>query len=79
MLILTRRPRQLIRIAPHPSLDPSTPIGELFRNGPIVIAITDMHRQQVKIGIQADSRLLILREELCDDASPSPLPLCAES
>jgi sRNA-binding carbon storage regulator CsrA len=64
MLILTRKPGQRIRIVPDPNLDPQTPIAQLFRDGPIEVTIGGIHQRQVKLGIQADARLLILRDEL---------------
>lgn len=64
MLILTRKPGQRIRIVPHPELDPATPIGQIFQDGPIEVTIGGVHQTQVKLGIQADARLLILRDEL---------------
>ena len=66
MLILTRRPGELITIRHNLSLDPATPVGELFLDGPIEIAIVRINGSQVSIGIQADPRLHILRGELHD-------------
>ena len=64
MLILTRKPGQLLIITPHASLDRSTPVGELFRNGPIEIAVVRLEGSQVRLGISAPSSLLVLRDEL---------------
>ena len=40
MLILTRHPGQLIAIRPSATLDPATPIGRVFADGPIEILVT---------------------------------------
>ena len=64
MLILTRKPGQLIKIEPDESLDPSTPVSELFVNGPIEVWVTQVIGPQVKLGIHAHPRLVILRNEL---------------
>ena len=39
MLMLTRRSGQSIRLAPDPALDPATPVGEFFRDGPIRVHV----------------------------------------
>jgi sRNA-binding carbon storage regulator CsrA len=72
MLILTRKPGQCIHIAPHESLDPATPVGELFREGPIAVMVTQVEGGQVKLGIQAHRGFLILRD---DAAGRSRYPL----
>ena len=69
MLILTRKPGELITIRHDLSLDPATPVGDLFLDGPIEIGIVRVNGCQVKIGIQADPRLHILRAELYDRES----------
>lgn len=64
MLILTRRAGEIIRIRPDPTLDPAIPIADLFSTGSIDIVVTQIVGKQVKIGIHADSRLIIVRDEL---------------
>lgn len=64
MLILTRKPGQLLRIEPRPELDPSSTVGELFRGGPIRIVVGRVCGSQVRLGIQAHPGLAILRDEL---------------
>jgi sRNA-binding carbon storage regulator CsrA len=64
MLILTRRVSQSFFIMPHPTLDPATPIAELFINGPIEVSVEQVSGARVKFGVAADQRLLILRNEL---------------
>lgn len=65
MLVLTRKPGQLIRIKPDPALDFATPIRELFVPGPIEVQVLRVSGVQVKLGIFAHPRLIVLREELC--------------
>lgn len=64
MLIITRRVSQSFIILPEPGLDLATPVGELFHQGPIEVAVTQVSGSRVRIRIAADERLLILREEL---------------
>ena len=64
MLILTRRPGQIIRIQLAENIDPQTPVAQLFANGPIKFIVTQIHGAQVKLGIAADPGFLILRDEL---------------
>ena len=64
MLVLTRKLGQVLKIMPHESLNPATPIGELFKNGDIEIKIVKTDGYQVSLGINAHPDLLILREEL---------------
>ena len=53
MLMLTRRSGQSIRLAPDPALDPATPVGEFFRDGPIQIHVGHVEGNRVHIGIEA--------------------------
>jgi sRNA-binding carbon storage regulator CsrA len=64
MLVLTRRSGQSIRLAPDPGLDPATPVGELFKQGPIQIIILDIGPNRLRIGIEAHSGFSIARNEL---------------
>ena len=64
MLILTRRTGQILAIEPRANLDPATPVGELFRDGPIEIIVCRIDCQQVRLGITAHSGLLVMRQEL---------------
>lgn len=64
MLVLTRKPGQLIRIHLADELPWKTPVGELFAEGPIEIRVIQIGGGQVKLGITAHSDLLILRDEL---------------
>ena len=63
MLILTRHPGQLIAIQPSATLDPATPIGQVFADGPIEILVARVWGQQVSLGITAHTELFIYRGE----------------
>jgi len=73
MLVLSRKLGQVVRIDLLEGVDPRTPIGDLFAEQPITISITKIHAGQVRIAIAADSRLRILREELCLGSGPTRL------
>ena len=64
MLILTRKPGQGINIQPAAGLPLTTPVGALFAAGPLEIVLQRVHGQQVRIGIEADAGLRVLRDEL---------------
>ena len=64
MLILTRKPGQVVTIDLREDVDLKTPVGELFAQGSIEVMVTAVNGAQVKLGIRADPRFLILREEL---------------
>lgn len=65
MLILTRRPGQIVRINLMEDIDPRTSIGALFGPGPIQVVVTDIRGVHVKLGFAADGRFRIMRAELC--------------
>jgi len=64
MLILTRKPGQVVTIDLREDVDLKTPVGELFAQGSIEVMVTAVNGAQVKLGIRADPRFLILRKEL---------------
>lgn len=64
MLMLSRRLGEALQIELGEDTAPSTTIGELFRAGPIEITVTQIVGSRVKLGIQADRRLVVLRTEL---------------
>lgn len=74
MLILTRRPGQALTIRPGRNLDLSTPIEMLFADGPIRVMVAGVSGPQVRLGVAADSRLAILRDELLAQADSGSLP-----
>jgi sRNA-binding carbon storage regulator CsrA len=67
MLILSRKPGQLLTISPKSSLSPATSIAELFRDGPIEILVSRIDDGQVRIGIHAHPDLLIARDDRTTD------------
>jgi sRNA-binding carbon storage regulator CsrA len=64
MLILTRNPGQSLSIHPHPTLDPGTPVEQVFADGPIRLQVLRVQGPQVRLGVAAPAGLCILREEL---------------
>ena len=64
MLILTRKPGQVLKIDLMENVDLKTPVGELFAQGSIEVMVTAVNGAQVKLGIRADPRFLILRKEI---------------
>ena len=64
MLILTRKPGQVVLIGPHPRVDPRTRVADLFGGGPIEIVVTRIDAFRVRLGIEAHPGFVILREEL---------------
>ncbi|HEX9625546.1 MAG TPA: carbon storage regulator [Acidiferrobacterales bacterium] len=64
MLVLTRKPGQLIRIWPDPDTCQHATVAEISANGLFDIHIGPILDRQVRIGIAADKRLVIMREEI---------------
>ena len=73
MLILTRHPGQSLSLHPHPTLDPGTPVEQLFAEGPIQVQVLRVQGPQVHLGVAAPTGLCILREELQPAVSAWPL------
>ncbi len=73
MLILTRKSSQSLSILPHPTLDPGTPVEQLFADGPIQVQVLGVEGSQVRLGVAAPIGLHILREELWPPAVAGPL------
>ena len=73
MLILTRQPGQSLSIHPHSTLDPDTPVEQLFAGGPIRVQVLGVQGSQVRLGVAAPIGLHILREELWPPAVVGPL------
>ena len=63
MLILTRKPSQSLSIHPHPTLDPGTPVEQLFDGGPIQVQVVGVQGVQVRLGVAAPAGFCILRDE----------------
>lgn len=70
VLVLTRRVGESIRIIPSRSLDPGTTVEEPFADGPIEVHVSGIAGERVRIGIEADDRLVILRNELEERKEP---------
>jgi sRNA-binding carbon storage regulator CsrA len=64
MLILTRQPGQSLSIHPQPSLDPGTPVEQLFEAGLICVQVLGVQGPQVRLGVDAPVGFCILHEEL---------------
>ena len=64
MLIITRKPGQSLAIDLLAPADARLPAGELFAAGPLQIVVARVEGGRVQLGIDADPRLRILREEL---------------
>ncbi len=73
MLILTRHPGQSLTICPHPTLDPATPVEQLFAGGSIQMQVLGVQGPQVHLGVAAPCGLCIVREELRSSAVVNPL------
>ena len=63
-LVLTRRLHESIRISLDESIDPMTPIGEILDE--IIITPVGFHGKQIKLIINANKNLSIMRTELID-------------
>ena len=63
MLIVSRRNAESILIEPSKDLDPSTPVGEIFGDGPIEITVFSGAGHRVKMGVAAPSALSIWRKD----------------
>jgi sRNA-binding carbon storage regulator CsrA/DNA-binding Xre family transcriptional regulator len=74
MLFFTRNPGQSITIHPHPSLDPGTPVEQIFAEGPIHVQVLGVQGSQVRLGVAAPAGLCIVREELRFRVAVDPLP-----
>ncbi|MCO6414078.1 MAG: carbon storage regulator [Thiogranum sp.] len=69
MLILTRRVGETLFINLAGTVDPATPVGELFTEGSIEVAILGVKGNQVRVGLQASKQFNIVREELVQPSS----------
>ena len=74
MLFLTRKPCQSLFIHPHPSLDPGTPVEQVFAEGPIQVQVLGVQGSQVRLGVAAPAGLCVVREELRFQLVVNPLP-----
>jgi sRNA-binding carbon storage regulator CsrA len=63
MLILARRPGEGLVIRLDPSVNPSTPIGEILGRDGIQVRVITGRNGRLRIGIDAPSEFEILRDE----------------
>ena len=73
MIIFTRHPGQSLTICPHPTLDPATPVEQLFAGGSIQMQVLRVQGPQVYLGVAAPCGLCIAREELRSRVAVNPL------
>ena len=73
MLILTRQPGQSLSLHPRPTLDPGTPVEQVFADGPIRVQVLGVQGPQVRLGVAAPAGFCILREELRPPAAVGTL------
>ena len=66
MLVLTRKPGQLVLIAPEAATPPELPVAKVFATGPILIVVRRIDRGHVSLGIEAPRWLHINRAERGD-------------
>ncbi len=63
MLVLTRKPGQLVLISAEAALPPEISVAEIFASGPILIVVKRIDRGSVSLGIEAPRWLHIDRPE----------------
>lgn len=64
MLILTRRPGEMLVLDLQDWVSPDMTVGEFFAEGEMLICIRRLIRNEVRLGIQAPMGMRVLREEL---------------
>ncbi len=64
MLILSRRPGEVLQIFPSPQLSPDTTVSALFSPAPIEVIVTQILGMRVRLGISTHPQLIVLRREL---------------
>lgn len=74
MIFVTRSPSQSVYIALGPDVDPATPVGEIFKGGPIRLRVVTAHGSQVRLGVELPPLLEMRREAQPEDTLPSDLP-----
>ncbi len=63
MLVLTRKPGQLVLIAPKALMPSGLSVAEVFAAGPLLIVVNRVDRSHVSLGIDAPQWLYIERAE----------------
>ena len=69
MLILTRTVGRGVLIGLAPDVSQEVTARALFAEGPIKVLIAEVGRRYVRLGVEADPRLVILRDELVGPGS----------
>lgn len=64
MLMLTRKPGQILRITPRNGPACALTVGDLFADGPMEIVVRKIDRSQVRIGLYLHRGLLVMRGEI---------------
>jgi len=64
VLALTLKDGQTVRIFPDETLDPATPVGDLFRDGAIEVTVVHHESGRVRLAFRAPRELRILRAGL---------------
>jgi sRNA-binding carbon storage regulator CsrA len=63
MLVLTRKPGQLVLISPKAAMPPGLSMAEVFEEGPLMVVVRRVDRGSVSLGIEAPRWLYIERAE----------------
>lgn len=66
MLTLNRKVGESLYLYLSDGIDPRTPVGDFFANGPIVVRIARLKGNAVKVSVKAPFALVVLREELAE-------------
>ena len=66
MLIISRKKEQSIFLSLDESVDPQTPIGDVFSGQDIEVFISDINSKTVKLGIVAPECMAVHRNELVE-------------
>ena len=66
MLSLSRREGESIEIDLGDYVDPSTPVGKVFANGPLTIRVFRIRHTDVRLAIDAPPGLVVLPQEVTD-------------
>ncbi len=74
MIFVTRSPSQSVYIALGPDVDPGTPVGEIFKDGPIRLRVVTAHGSQVRLGVDLPPLLEMRREAQPANGLPPDLP-----
>lgn len=74
MIFVTRSPSQSVYISLGPDVDPDTPVGEIFKEGPIRVRVVTAQGSQVRLGVDLPTLLEVRREAQFENGAISDLP-----